>query len=153
MSSKPASQLQQRNYILKLEERFGFKNLCVLKSLKIKRARGIQHIQLNINDVKFDPTSTSIHEFTFDCKTIREQCRDALGLSEEEAALVSIEQYFVHNQLKAIQYYQSLNKDELNNSIFTTELAIHCIVRATTKIDKLEVTEESYKSDQQLVQK
>lgn len=141
------SQIQTRNYFLTAKERFGFKNTCVVSKLEVKRSRYVRNIQLCINGVKFDPTSSDTQSFFFDMQKIRENCRDALGLSEEETTLIAIESTFMYNQLKAIQYYTKLSKAELNNSVFTSELMVYFIVTATCNIEKIEVTETSFKSD------
>ena len=141
---------QDRFYVLKLEEYFAFKNTCLLKRISIKRTRGIKHIQLNINGLFFDPTKTSIDSIEFDMEEIRKRCNEVLGLTQEENDLLRLDEYFRYNQLRAIQYYSTCTKEQLNTSIFTSELTLFFKVNASEQIKRLEVTETSYKSDVQL---
>ena len=139
-----------REYKLKSSENFGFKNVCMLKSIKVKKPRECKGMVLAFNAVGFLPTSTTPEYYVFDIPTIREQCRDALGSTTEENDKIRIEEYFMYNSLKAMPYYKHLTRDELNNCVFTTELAIQLVPVTKTVLKELEIQEESWPSDAQL---
>lgn len=139
-----------REYKLKADENFGFKNLCLLKAIRVKKPRECKSMVLAFNGVGFLPTSTTSTEYVFDIGMIRENCRDALGMTQEENDYIRIEEYFMYNALKAMPYYKYISKDELNKCVFTTELAIQMVPVIKTKIKELEIQEESWPSDAQL---
>jgi hypothetical protein len=139
-----------RDYKLKADENFGFKNLCLLKSIKVKKPRECKTMVLAFNGVGFGPTSVTGTHYIFDLGVIREACRDSLGMTDQENDHIRIEEYFMYNSLKAMAYYKYLSIEELNKCVFTTELAIQMVPVIKTKIKELEVEEESWPSDAQL---
>ena len=139
-----------REYKLKSDENFGFKNLCLLKTVRVKKPRECKSMVLAFNGVGFLPTSVTSTDYVFDIAAIRQKCRDSLGMTQEENEYIRIEEYFMYNSLKAMPYYKYVSRDMLNDCVFTTELAIQLVPVIKTKIKELEIQEESWPSDAQL---
>ena len=145
-----SSKIQTRNYKLKREDAFAFRNTCVVKTLRVERARNLLHLRLVINEVKLEPTKKAHDHFIFDVPTIRQQIRELEPFGPANSLLLSLEDALVYNQMNASSFYKTLSKDELYTILFTKDMAVQFELTVKADVSELEVTETSYMSDTQL---
>ncbi len=144
------SKIQTRNYKLKREDKFAFRNTCLVQNLRIERARNLLHLRLVINEVKLEPTSKAHDHFVFDIPTIRENIRNLEPFGPENNLLLSLEDALVFNQMNAMSYYKSVPSSDLYNVLFTKDMAVQFELVVKADVSELNVTETYYLSDTQL---
>jgi len=118
----------------KNQQIFKYKHTSLISELNVchpkyyNKTHKIKDIKLFINDVEIKlskPLSENPMFITWNFKDIREYIRNLDPDNEEEVLLKRLEQTFVYNGLKAIQFYSGLNHDDLANTIFTLDLDIY----------------------------
>lgn len=135
------------------EKKFKYTNNSLFTRLKVKRPNlsnkknKISNIKLIINDVEIKPTSISDDFWIWDVYTLRNDIRDLFPETDEEVLLKRIENTFVYNGLRAIQFYNGLTHDELANSIFSLELDIYFNFTAINSPKYLDIIETYIQSD------
>ena len=138
----------KRTYKLDKTTNFKFRNICLIKTLTIKKNKDIKDIYMVVNGVTIKPSKTSSNSVFFDFKKIREYMRDLLGLDEDEVLLSRLENTFVYNDLKAMSFYKSVDHTLLKNYLFSNdELNIVFNVIAAKLPNYLDVEEEYIVSD------
>jgi hypothetical protein len=140
--------VDKRTYKLEKRTEFKFRNVCLLKSLKIKKTREIRNIVMVINGVQLKPSKTNANNLFFDIEPIRTHMRDVLGMDEEENDLIRLETTFVYNDLQAMSFYKNIDHKLLKNYLFINEdIQITFKVTAAKIPDYLDVEEEYIISD------
>jgi hypothetical protein len=140
--------IDTRTYKLDKRNEFKFRNVCLLKSIKINKNREIRNISIIINEVEIKPTKINANNVIFDIELIRKHMRDVLGMDEEENNLIRLETTFVFNDLQAISFYKNVDHKLLKNFLFVNEdIKITFNVTAAKIPDYLDVEEEYIISD------
>lgn len=136
----------QRDFNCLLKEQYKFKNTSLFTSLKVKKIKDTA-ISIIINGVKF-PYSKKTNAFViFDVADIRNACRDALGMNEEENNLIRLEQTFVYNSLSSMSHYKNIPVNTLDNAIFSEDLEIKFKLDGPLQPSAIDVTETYIVSD------
>jgi len=135
------SHFKFRNFYVKLNENYKYKNTALINYLTVERVKGINNVKLVVNDVELDPTVTTDKEWRWNICEIRQELRETIPMSKEENDRRRLEDAFVYNSLKAISFYKSLTNEELDDSIFTYELNIFFKVISMNKPDTLKCSE------------
>jgi hypothetical protein len=136
----------QRDFNCLLKEQYKFKNTSLFTSLKVKKIKDTA-ISIIINGVKF-PYSKKTNAFViFDVADIRNACRDALGMNEEENNLIRLEQTFVYNSLSSMSHYKNIPVSTLDNAIFSEDLEIKFKLDGPLQPSAIDVTETYIVSD------
>lgn len=141
-----ASSFSEREFRCNQAEKYKFKNTSLFTSLKVKKIKNVT-VYLIINGVKFSHTNETNKFYIFDTKHIREMCREAVGLTDEENELIRIETSFVYNSFVAMTHYKNIRPEVLSNSIFSDDLDIHFDVVSKNPPSSIEVTETYAVSD------
>lgn len=141
-----ATSFSEREFRCNQTENYKFKNTSLFTSLKVKKIKNVT-VYLIINDVKFNHTNETNKFYIFDVKRIREMCREALGLTEEENDLIRIETSFVYNSFVAMSHYKHITGNIFANSIFSDDLDIHFEVVSKNPPSSIEVVENYAVSD------
>lgn len=124
------SNLKTRDTRVYQEKKFKYTNQSLFTNIQVKRPKltnnknKISNIKLVINDVYIKPTSITDEFWIWDVNTIRNNFRELFPESEEEVSFKRLENTFVYNGLRAIQFYSGISHEDLANSIFTLELDI-----------------------------
>ena len=140
--------IDTRTYKLDKRNDFKFRNICLLKSIKINKNREIRNISIIINDVEIKPTKINANNVIFDMELMRKHMRDVLGMDDEENNLIRLETTFVFNDLQAISFYKNVDHKLLKNFLFVNEdIKITFNVTAAKIPDYLDVEEEYIISD------
>jgi hypothetical protein len=140
--------IDTRTYKLDKRNEFKFRNVCLLKGLKIKKTREIRNVTMIVNDIEITPTKTNANNFIFDIENMRNHMREVLGLDEQEHNLIRLETTFVYNDLQAMSFYKNIDHKKLKNFLFVNEeLKITFKVSAARFPDYLDVEEEYIISD------
>lgn len=129
---------------------YKYQNKCVITSIKIKRVKFTKKIYMIINDVKLPPTQSTKQYWIWDIRTIRDNIFDLDPESEEDVLLKRLENTFVYNGLRSIQFYSNVSNEELRSSIFTDELDIKFMLHFDTNYTfpkKIEAIEHYFQSD------
>ena len=137
-----------RTYKLDKRTNFKFRNVCLLKSIKIKKTREIRNIIMIVNGVEINPTKINANNVIFNIEDMRNHMREVLGLDEEEHNLIRLETTFVYNDLQAMSFYKSIDHKKLKNYLFVNEETQITFKVSAAKIpDDLDVEEEYIVSD------
>lgn len=140
--------IDTRTYKLDKRNDFKFRNICLLKSIKINKNREIRNISMIINDVEIKPTKINANNVIFDIELMRKHMRDVLGMDDEENNLIRLETTFVYNDLQAMSFYKNVDHKILKNYLFVNEdLQITFKVTAAKIPDYLDAEEQYIISD------
>ncbi len=137
---------KDRTFRIYNKEAYAYKHTSCIKEISIFKHKSYKDCVMVINGIPFKYTSSTDAKWTWDIHTLRESIRDYLGENEYETNCIRLENNFVFNQLKALQYY-TLNVEECKGSIFTSELVIQFF--PDKEIEQLEGEEIVYVSDEQ----
>jgi len=135
----------EREFRCNQSENYKFKNTSLFTCLKVKKIKNVT-VYLIINDVKFTHTNETNKFYIFDVKRIREMCREAVGMTDEENELIRIETTFVYNSFVAMTHYRNVT-GTLANSIFSDDLDIRFEVVSKNPPSNIEVVETYAVSD------
>jgi len=136
----------QREFNCHQNENYKFKNTSLFTSLKVKKIKGAV-ISLNINGVLLSSTNDTNKYVIFDTATIRNSCRETLGMTEQENNYIRLEQTFMYNSLSAMGHYRNISLDVLDNAIFSEDLDIRFVVETKNPPLTIEVCETYIVSD------
>jgi hypothetical protein len=140
--------IDTRTYKLDKRNDFKFRNICLLKSIKINKNREIRNISMIINEVEIKPTKINANNVIFDMQELRTHMRDVLGMDEEENNLIRLETTFVYNDIQAMSFYKNVDHKLLKNYLFVNEdLQITFKVTAAKTPDYLDAEEQYIISD------
>jgi hypothetical protein len=134
LQDKIISRPSQINADPKNNKIFRYKHTSLISDLNVyypqyyNKKHRIKNIKLFINDVEIklhkpNPSNNVLMNWNF--KDIREHIRNLDPENEDDILLKRLEQTFVYNGLKAIQFYSNLTHDDLANTIFTLDLDIY----------------------------
>jgi len=141
-----STSFSQREFRCNQNENYKFKNTSLFTCLKVKKIKNVT-VYLIINDVKFTHTNETNKFYIFDVKRIREMCREAVGLTDEENDLIRIEATFVYNSFVAMTHYKNAVGNTLADSIFSDDLEIRFEVVSKNPPSTIDVTETYVVSD------
>jgi hypothetical protein len=129
---------------------YKYQNKCVITSIKIKRVKFTKKIYMIVNDVKLPPTESTKQYWIWDIRTIRDNIFELDPETDEDVLLKRLENTFVYNGLRSIQFYSNVSNEELKSSIFTDELDIKFMLHVDTNYTspkKIEAIEHYFQSD------
>jgi len=140
----------KREFKVKLEEGYRYKNVCLLQNLKVKKHKSFKLVTMLINGVVITPTEVTKTDYIFDMAQVRKANREIVFPEDQnEQNRIRLENMFVYNGLKAISFYPNPTNEVLQNSIFTMELEIMFKVQSTKPPKHLEIEEVVYTSQAQ----
>ena len=129
---------------------YKYQNKCVITSVKIKRVKFTKKIYMVINDVEIPPTESTKQYWIWDIRKIRDDIDELDPETDEDVIFKRLENTFVYNGLRSIQFYSNVSNEELKSSIFTDELDIKFVLHIDSNYiapKKIEAIEHYFQSD------
>jgi hypothetical protein len=150
MSSEPIQILQTRKVYFKKENDFIYKNVSLIRKLKINRTKECSKIHLLINGVVIPPSDHTLTTLIWDMAEVRTRLSDEYMINDfiRLDATLGIKSY------EAMKYYTHIPINEFNQTIFTNELQL--VVRpmednvGSRRLLHIEGEEEIFTSDAML---
>ena len=120
----PITNVKSRLTYVKAENDWKYINIALVKQWKVKRTAALDSVQLKINDILVDPTTTTDEFYEYDLGLMRKEWFELLGYSERECDLLALERAFHESSIKAIPHFSETPSETLRQCIFTQELTI-----------------------------
>lgn len=109
----------------KAENDWKYINMGLINRWEIRRVPDLKTVQVKINDITIEPSSTTDTHIIYDFGKLRKQWFELIGNTPAECNLIALEDACFYAQLKALNHYSKHpNKEELRECVFTPELTI-----------------------------
>lgn len=135
--SKDSYKLSTRNYSLNFNNLYKIPSIGLIKSFKIINYNKLNE-QYSTQDYQYVPVITignfTVYPFllykpesidTINVKDIRNSIRDIFSESDYQNKAITLEASLFTQQLKSLEYYYTLKKQDISDSLFTSGINVY----------------------------
>ena len=150
ISQESSKILQARKVYFKKENDFLYKNVSLIRKLKINRTKECSKIQLLINGIVIPPSDHNLTTLTWDMAEVRSRLGDEYMIND----FIRLDTTLGIKSYEAMKYYTQIPINEFSQTIFTNDLQL--IVRpmednvGSRRLLHIEGEEEIFTSDAML---
>ena len=117
------TRLKTRTSYVKAENRYKYINKSLVRKWVIDRKTNpsLHKLYLSINGVKLKPSLEDDTKFVFDFPEMRNKWFELLGNTPRENQLLALEDACMFSQLKAVEHFSTVSKQEFRGNLFPNE--------------------------------
>jgi hypothetical protein len=122
-TTETKTRIKTRTSYVKAENRYKYINKSLVRRWEIDRKvnPSLHKCYISINGVKLKPSFEDDTKFVFDFPQLRNKWFELIGNTSREVQLLSLEDACMYSQLKALEHFATVKKEEFRGNLFPNE--------------------------------